>query len=118
MRLLEYDIQDCWREGPSTKIRLLSRPDVSAWVRGAGPGVARLQGPHAGHRTARSPPAARRRLPGAAEPSARPPTSRARPPQIPESLVKSVGAELSYVDEASERRGRELHRGMRPGSRP
>lgn len=39
MNLLEYEIVECWKEGggaqgpPATKIKLGSKPDVSAWVR-------------------------------------------------------------------------------------
>lgn len=32
MNLLEYEIERCWREGGATKIRLASKPDVSAWA--------------------------------------------------------------------------------------
>lgn len=35
MSLLEYEITKCWREGPTTKIRLNSKPDVGAWIPGA-----------------------------------------------------------------------------------
>lgn len=35
MSLLEYDITSCWREGPATKTRLNSKPDVGAWIPGA-----------------------------------------------------------------------------------
>ncbi|PSC73913.1 serine threonine kinase [Micractinium conductrix] len=40
MNLLEYEIVECWKEGggaqgpPATKIKLGSKPDVSAWISG------------------------------------------------------------------------------------
>lgn len=32
MNLLEYEIESCWREDGATKIRLASKPSVSAWA--------------------------------------------------------------------------------------
>lgn len=36
MRLLEYEIVSCWKEGAGspqcTKLKLASKPDISAWV--------------------------------------------------------------------------------------
>ncbi|KAL4445752.1 hypothetical protein ABPG77_008951 [Micractinium sp. CCAP 211/92] len=35
MNLLEYEIESCWREDGATKIRLASKPSVSAWIPGS-----------------------------------------------------------------------------------
>lgn len=36
MSLQEYEIEECWKEGGATVIRLCSKPDVAAWVRWLG----------------------------------------------------------------------------------